>query len=490
MDDPSLRANILERSNVGMGMLVINRAQGLDLASVNDLYRRLRDLEVNSLKRFVGVTAMEPGPFCLGVDPKELLLAATCARITGKLPRFSRALLWHSQELAHLMADYRKPLVCQMSGSSRESGAAMACLASFAGAHDDSEIVVEACFNGLVPFGGMTYVLGSLKWNLGEFLALTGWPVRGSDLVYTGLVQHWLSPEALPFLELTAEKQLEVSEADARALLDEHSLPLPGGLRDAASLEEGDSLQRSFIPLINEAFSAEKSSPSAIQQALEEIKTRSSLTPSQLEFVQECLDRMSKASPLAAHATLRLIREAKRVIKESGLASHDSPGQHGEHGEHGALVHVLRLELKAQQKLLCSKDAILGLHARCMGQELQRGEWSRRDLSDMTVQEVDDVVNVKEPASASAEEPLFAVHSRSEMPLSAHPRLRRYHPDYDPATGLDHDPVWMASETKRWSPDLFAEERRQAVEELLGDSDPALFGLSRWTRVERSRSTI
>lgn len=27
---------------------------------------------------------------------------------------------------------------------------------------------------------------------------------------------------------------------------------------------------------------------------------------------------------------------------------------------------------------------------------------------------------------------------RSEFALSSHPKLRRYHPDFDPATGLDH----------------------------------------------------
>ena len=35
------------------------------------MYRRLRNLEVNSFKRFVGLTAREPGPFCVGIDPKE-----------------------------------------------------------------------------------------------------------------------------------------------------------------------------------------------------------------------------------------------------------------------------------------------------------------------------------------------------------------------------------------------------------------------------------
>jgi len=56
MDDPTLCAPVLERSNVGMGMLVLNRAAGLDLPTINLLYRRLRDCEVNSLMRFVGLT--------------------------------------------------------------------------------------------------------------------------------------------------------------------------------------------------------------------------------------------------------------------------------------------------------------------------------------------------------------------------------------------------------------------------------------------------
>ena len=42
-----------------------------------------------------------------------------------------------------------------------------------------------------------------------------------------GRRRHWLSPDALPFLELTAEKHLEVSEADSERLLHEHSLAWP-----------------------------------------------------------------------------------------------------------------------------------------------------------------------------------------------------------------------------------------------------------------------
>jgi len=79
MDDAALQAPVLERNNVGMGMLVLNRPQGFNLQQVNELYTRLRNLEVNSFKRFVGLTAREPGPFSAGIDPRELLLAAAAA---------------------------------------------------------------------------------------------------------------------------------------------------------------------------------------------------------------------------------------------------------------------------------------------------------------------------------------------------------------------------------------------------------------------------
>ncbi|CAJ1362588.1 unnamed protein product, partial [Effrenium voratum] len=173
------------------------------------------------------------------------------------LPRFSRALLWNSQELAHLVADYRKPVVCHLSGVAHDGGAALACLSSFSGAFHDSELSVRACRYGMVPMGGMTYVLASLKWELGAFLALTGWPIKGAELVALGLVEHWLSPEALPFLELTAEKQLEVSEADAAHLLREHSLPLPEDGDLFQVKEEGSGFKRRYIPLIAEVFGQE-----------------------------------------------------------------------------------------------------------------------------------------------------------------------------------------------------------------------------------------
>ncbi|PHJ15276.1 enoyl- hydratase isomerase family protein, partial [Cystoisospora suis] len=74
----------------------------------------------------------------------------------------------------------------------------------------------------------MSFVLSNLRGSLGVFLALTGHPLSSSDLVWSGLCRRWISPEALPLLELTAEKQLEVSERDAAVMLEEHYLQPPG----------------------------------------------------------------------------------------------------------------------------------------------------------------------------------------------------------------------------------------------------------------------
>ncbi|OLP84464.1 3-hydroxyisobutyryl-CoA hydrolase, mitochondrial [Symbiodinium microadriaticum] len=490
MDDPTLQGKVLERSNVGMGMLVLNRAEGLDLPTVNELYKRLRNLEVNSLKRFVGLTATEEfgpkadavedenfqsslesgdrnhnslatGRFCIGLDPKELLLAAVYAQKHGDLAPFSKALLWNSQELSFLVADYRKPLVCHLSGAARDGGTALAGLSSYSGAYNASEISVRSCFHGLVPMGGMTSLLGSLKWHLGEFLALTGWTLRGSDLVALGLVRHWMSPDALPFLELTAEKQLEVSESDAAMLLTEHSLPLPESSL-LSGQQDAPGFKRSYIPLIEEIFS--QPSLPRVMEALEK-KTKQPETVQNSEFLQVCKDRLSRVDKRAAWMTQALIRDARDSIK----ANPEPPGIQRLHPT--VLLEALRHELWAQTQLLARQDTIWGLHALCKGTTYRFGE------EDVLLAEV-------EEATKAPEDFVFGIPERSEMPLSQHPRLRRYHPDYDSATGLDHDPVWMQQEVQRWDSELFDLERRQAIEDMLGDRDPSAFGLSRWVRVE------
>ncbi|PHJ15778.1 enoyl- hydratase isomerase family protein, partial [Cystoisospora suis] len=60
-----------------MGFCILNSTTGsLTMKGMCSLYRKLRDLEVNSLKRFVVLASRHPSIFSTGFDLKELLFLA------------------------------------------------------------------------------------------------------------------------------------------------------------------------------------------------------------------------------------------------------------------------------------------------------------------------------------------------------------------------------------------------------------------------------
>jgi len=334
----------------------------------------------------------------------------------------------------------------------------------------------------------MSFALAKCVRNLGEFMALTGWPMRGPDLVHAKLVRWWMSPEALPFLELTSEKQLEVSESDARIMLEEHSLKLPDISPFIASFcPEGTSAEANqILAFVEETF--EKQSLEDIRDAVQMVaQGRGGVRRHVESFAQECSRRIGKACPLAQEAALQLIRRAKEVV------SQDKAG----------LMSSLRLELQVQQWLLSEKDTVARLHAYCLADMSSKygslgllhpsappsfGHKGKRwGVSSWEAQEARETVQKQiERFDRLAEtEVVFAVSERSDISLSTHPKLRQYHPDFDPKTGLDHDPVWMEQEVRRWNPRAFAAERQDKIRGLLGeDLDPADYGQARFTRVD------
>merc|ERR1712048_1503047 len=98
----------------------------------------------------------------------------------------------------------------------------------------------------------------------------------------------------------------------------------------------------------------------------------------------------------------------------------------GQHGEDGALAQVLRLELRVQQRLLCTQDAVVGLHARCLGREVGAAgtsSWSRKSITDVAEEEVDALL--MEPRLGTGEGEDLSIAALAEVTLSTHPRLRR-----------------------------------------------------------------
>ncbi|CBZ49599.1 3-hydroxyisobutyryl-CoA hydrolase/ catalytic,related [Neospora caninum Liverpool] len=336
-----LSQEVLERSNVGMGTCILNNPSGvLNMKGLCGLFRKLRDLEVNPLKRFVILTSRHSHLFNTGFDLKELLFLAELTQMSEKtIPLVALWQLRNLCDVAYLVHNYTKPLIVLMNGSTAGSGAALCCLANRSAAYHSSSFTCDPTAYGWIPDCGMSFVLANLRGSLGVFLALTGHTLSGPDLIWSGLCKHWMSPEALPFLELTAEKQLEVSEREAAVLLEEHFLDAP----DSYSLDDWEEV-------IHEHFGAPTSPrrsllfrfivaspPGALftlaSGVVAEVRARLKATASRQSasvegqmhaaWARAVLDRLAQRSPLAADVTFALIRSVqqlkKHIIQDAGI---------------------------------------------------------------------------------------------------------------------------------------------------------------------------
>uniref|UniRef100_A0A0G4H100 3-hydroxyisobutyryl-CoA hydrolase n=1 Tax=Chromera velia CCMP2878 TaxID=1169474 RepID=A0A0G4H100_9ALVE len=468
-DDPTLSSPVLERNNVGMGILLLNREKGIDLTTCNLLFRKLRELEVNSMKKFVVLSSIWRDVFCAGVDKKELLELAEASQWNGTTLPIAFSFLKNRYETSWLIATYEKPLLALMNGSAQDAGA-LSTFANISCAYRHSEYKADSAKIGFIPDGGASLLLGLMPAHLGSYVSLTGKTIRGPDLITTGLARQWVSPEALPFLEITSEKQLEVSEQDGKALLEEHFLTPP-----EAGWEFDVALQQN----VRGAFS-QPTLPAVVRRLEIQAETRGH-TGSWARQTLTALRDPSR-SPLALCVTFELLRRVRaRVIDllvkarigaeewerlQRGLRT--LPTDHEEASERqiveglreNVLEYALRAELRVASRLMMKRDLVEGLRSHLTGgcdeALFLRPQWTYQSIEDVPQEEVDSLF---EPLEFPTDE--FAVCERSGISLSAHPRLRRMHPDFDPETGLDHDPLFMRQEDYRWSPQYLREEKER-----------------------------
>ena len=449
-DDPTMRAPVLERSNVGMGMLLTNSGY-MDTRFVNLMYRKVRDLEVNTLKRFTAVTSSDAQLPLDGINPRELLMVSEAIKLghaDSAIP-FWTSILRNHADLAIVCADYYKPLIVLT--NAKNSGIGFASLGNTSAAFSGSRMQFDFLRSGMIPSSGLSFTLAQTPWHIGEFLALTSRTVTGTNILYSGLGKRWISPEAFPFMEVTSEHKLEVSEKDANSLISEHFLDPPK-----------DWVLKPFVPIINDVFSAE-----SVLEMVKQLKkiSANATDPSVAAFAKECYERILLASsPLALELTNMLVKKSRSHIKNAINSIVEEQGQETaqfiqsrrrlkqEHITKPSIILSVADEVRANVNLCQIPSLSENLFNSISGKSAS--EWNDDEL-----EHVDDV------AAACVSKPIpdeFSFHQRSDFTLSAHPKLRKFHPDFDYKTGLDHDPVYMEKEVERWS-DHYQESTRDRL---------------------------
>ena len=91
------------------------------------------------------------------------------------------------------VSKYSKPLMTLGNGSMHSIGGAVISSSIIPFVYDTTTLSFpEASQYGFIPLGGISYYLSRLPNEIGTFLALTGFPLTGNDMLYCKMVEQVL----------------------------------------------------------------------------------------------------------------------------------------------------------------------------------------------------------------------------------------------------------------------------------------------------------
>lgn len=218
--------------------------------------------------------------FCAGGD--VVMLARSGAGDGAE----ARAFFHEEYRLNHLLFTYAKPTIAFMDGITMGGGVGISQPCKYRVATENTRFAMPETAIGLFPDVGGGWYLPRLPGRAGQFLALTGARLDGSECLALGLATHYMQSLALDDLKARILSNPERIEA----LLEESSTPPP-----PARIE-------SNLELIDRLFASDVYEE--ILAALEEDRS---------DWARTELETLRSKSPQACKVTLRLLYDGARV---------------------------------------------------------------------------------------------------------------------------------------------------------------------------------
>ena len=183
------------RAEGAAGFLTLNRpkaihalTQGMDHAMTEALLAWRDDPAV----QVVIIDHSEGRGFCAGGDIAFLRNSAlNDSGVSG------RKFFYEEYQLNHLLMTYPKPVVAFMDGITMGGGVGISQPAKYRVATENTRFAMPETGIGLFPDVGGGWHLSRLSGRMGQFLALTGARLDGSECLWTGLATHYLPHDAL-----------------------------------------------------------------------------------------------------------------------------------------------------------------------------------------------------------------------------------------------------------------------------------------------------
>ena len=159
-----------------------------------EIYHSLKDFEAR--KTHVIIKGAGNRSFCIGRDMTDILvnpLSVTKERFRNEFRSF------------YLISNYKKPTIALIDGVSFGGANCFAMCTKYRIATERSIVSMPETSVGFFGASGSSYYLSRLRNNVGVYLALTGFRLRGFDIKKVGLATNFVETKTLKSLE----KELE-----------------------------------------------------------------------------------------------------------------------------------------------------------------------------------------------------------------------------------------------------------------------------------------
>eukprot|EP00105_Crassostrea_gigas_P015933 XP_011433119.1 PREDICTED: 3-hydroxyisobutyryl-CoA hydrolase, mitochondrial-like isoform X1 [Crassostrea gigas] len=327
------------------GVITLNRPKvlnSLNLSMIRKIHPQLTAWENEPLTTMVIIKGAGDKAFCAGGD----IRAVTEAGKVGD--RLSQDFFKEEYMLNNKIGTYEIPYVALIDGITMGGGVGLSVHGMFRVATERTLFAMPETAIGLFPDVGGGYFLPRLGGKLGVYLALSGFRLKGRDVLKAGVATHFVQSDKLADLEKSLLAMENARAHDIGEILDKYQSM-------STDIPDTDFVLEPHIEEIDRLFNGD-----TVEEIVHNLKMEGS------EWAKKQLDTLSKMSPTSMKITLRQILEAETMT----------------------LQDVLVMEYRLSQHCVEDHDFYEGVRALLVDKD-QSPKWNPATLEKVTPQKVD-----------------------------------------------------------------------------------------------------
>lgn len=277
-------ARVLVRVEGALGRLTLNRPEALNALShemIQSLTAALEAWRSDTDVQIVLIDGAGERGLCAGGDVRSLYDSIVAGR-----PEETEVFFREEYALNATIAEYPKPIVAIADGITMGGGIGLAGHAAIRIVTERSKLAMPETRIGFTPDVGGTLLLGRAPGRLGEYLGLTGGTMTGSDALYAGFADYYVTSDRLESLR------------EALAFRADPSGPAEIVLLFDATPEE--AALTGIRPWVDQVFDA-----GSVEEIVERLRERPEPEAAAI------LGTLEGLSPTALAVTLDAVREAR-----------------------------------------------------------------------------------------------------------------------------------------------------------------------------------